>query len=156
MFVPPELPDTVDEVFALLRYPWTPPSLLPESIAATFRPALVSIANDFSSQMNSYTGYRVGSAISPNRRAGACAEMHIPQSETIVALYDDSMFGNGKVGIVFGETAIYWKLGWQAVGSEKGPFRVDYCQLQRLPIYWYTSTRHCLYRQHISSTDVYD
>jgi hypothetical protein len=49
------------------------------------------------------------------------------------------MFGNGKVGIAFGENAIYWKLGWQAVGSEKGPFRIDYCQLQRLPIYWYSS-----------------
>lgn len=138
VFVPPPLPETVDEVFGLLRHPWGEPTLLPHPLDTAFVSELRFIVGKFVPMMNSYTGYHVEPAIPEKKVTGARAAMCIPHTERIVALYDDTLFGSGKDGIAFGEHAIYWKLGWQAVGDDKGPFRLDYCQIQRLPIFWYT------------------
>lgn len=135
-FVLPLMPDTVDELFALLKHPWPEPNLLPVPWATAFVSELRTIVANYLPRMDSYSGYHVDPDIPTSKLNGARAAMCIPSQERVVALYDDTVFGSAKDGIAFGERAIYWKLGWQAVMDEKGPFRLDYCQIQRLPIYW--------------------
>ncbi|MFZ5911223.1 MAG: hypothetical protein ACOYYU_14520 [Chloroflexota bacterium] len=58
------------------------------------------------------------SAIDSKRMQNARSAMRIPEQETVILLYDDSLLENNKVGFAVCAGGLYWKNDW-SVGSRR-------------------------------------
>ena len=62
-----------------------------------------------------YDGTRslyVNEIIEPKRMATVHDEFNIPANETIIMVYDDTVFGSNKVGFAICAGGLYWKNDW--------------------------------------------